>query len=94
MVLQDWANWATIFGLPLTIIGLILAYKALKGQINTVGTQINTKVDKLSLEFKYKQEQPIKINVSSSGNAKTDVQIYQNYEKNVKEKGGDESPTS
>jgi len=90
MVLQDLANWAAVLGVPLTIFGLIIAYWALKGQISTIGTQINTNFDNITLQLKHQQEQPIIMNFDTSDNAKTSVQITQNYEKRVEEKREDE----
>ena len=90
MVLQDFANWAAVLGVPLTILGLIIAYRALKGQINTIGTQINTNFDNITLQLKHQQEQPTIMNFDTSDNAKTSVQIIQNYEKRVEEKREDE----
>jgi len=84
MVLQDLANWAAVLGVPLTILGLIIAYRALKGQINTIDTQINTKVDKI-LQLK-----GIQINYNVRGDVLNGPRITQEYKKGVEEEREDE----
>ncbi len=89
MTLQDLAYWAAVLGVPLTILGLIIAYRALKGQINTIDTQINTKVDKI-LQLNYQQHHGIQINYNVRGDVLNGPRITQEYKKGVEEEREDE----
>ena len=90
MTLQDWANLATILGVPLTIIGLIIAYWALKGQINTIKTQINTNIDKITLQLNHMKEQNVQITYIVAGNVKAPTQIAQTFKESFDEVQEDE----
>ncbi|MCK4732473.1 MAG: hypothetical protein KAT65_08445 [Methanophagales archaeon] len=90
MVLEDAANWAVVIGVPLTIISLIIAYKTLKNQINTIGTQINTQFDNISLQLNYQQHHGIQINYNVRGDVLNGSQINREYKKGVGEEREDE----
>jgi hypothetical protein len=42
---QTVSYWASIVGVPIAILGLILTYLTLKNRIETIGTQINTRIN-------------------------------------------------
>jgi len=45
---QTASYWASIVGVPLAILGLILTYLTLKNRIETIGTQINSRITQIN----------------------------------------------
>lgn len=54
--IQSCANWASLIGFPLAIIGLILSYLSFRSQIKKDRRKIETIIDSINLHNQYQHQ--------------------------------------
>lgn len=87
MNIQFWVNLSAIIGVPIAIIGLIIAYLTLRHQMRQSDKKIDTLNEIMNLQNKYQSKGAQYHHCNFIGSSVDPSQILKEYQKGIKEVG-------